>query len=665
MKDNKEFINGIYSKYEEYLKDSTEKYTYKNNAKNILKNNTRSTIIRNTLKLASTTIIIALISTLLIDKNESMRLNNKEEYIYKPESTYISTVDTFDNFYNIIKNSTNISNLNSRKENAIMEDEVVFNNSEKLDSVETKKEDTYSKTNNQVSDVEEADIVKTDGRYIYYITDNELVIIDTENPSNLKQLYKTDYTETEFRPQELYIYEDKIIIIGNTNIYSRDNVKTYTASLEDYAKPIYNKTKAIIYDMKNKENLIKIREVDLTGYIISSRMIGEYLYIVSNQYINTGSMVKCPVEELVEDDYKPSYLDTAFNEKENKVEFKDIKYFDNIDSANFLMIAGLNVNNSEKVNIKTFLGSGEEIYVSQNNMYIAKHETNYNDVTNEVIDSNTEIVKFELDNSNIEYKAETKVSGYINNQFSMDENNGTFRIATTEGIMWNVTDNTTNSLYILDENLKEVGKIVGLAKGEKIYSVRYTKNRAYIVTYEEVDPLFVINLEDSKNPTLLGELKIEGYSTYLHEYDENHLIGFGYDTKYDGKNTIMNGLKMVMFDITDLSNPKELFSVKIGDKYTSSTLTYNHKALLYSKERNIIGFPINAYRSKNQYKAQIYNIDLEKGFTLKGEIVQKGDNYKNNIERIIYIGNNFYAISRDMIKSISMETFEELDTIKF
>lgn len=650
MKDNEEFIKGIYNKYDEYVKDNKSKCNNKKPNK----------WINNTIKIISSVAVILIVSTLIIiDKDKSIKLNGKEICTYRPENSSLATVDTFDNFYQIIKDysSSNNYDLATNSKQEILKDSI---NSESTVQEESKSLD-YSTTNNQVSNVEEADIVKTDGNYIYYVTNNKLIIIDNKDPKNLKETYKEDYKDSNFSPQEIYIYNSKLVVLGNTYISSRDDLKTFTNSTMDCVS-YNNKTKAIIYDISNKENVSQVRELELTGNLLSSRMINDCLYIVSNQYINTYRILKREISEFNGDEYKPVYRDTAISKEEKKIEYNQIECFDEISSANFLTIAGINVNNNEEANIKTFLGSGSEIYVSENNMYIAKNNINYNYSTREMQSNSTKILKLSLNNTDIDYKAEADIPGYINNQFSMDESNGTFKIATTIGAQWVINEKTTNSLFILDENLEELGRIEELAKGEKIYSVRYTNDRAYIVTYKQVDPLFVIDISDSKNPTLLGELKIEGYSTYLHPYDENHLIGFGYDTKFNGRTTTTNGLKMVMFDITDLSNPKELFKVEIGDRYTSSSLLYNHKALLFSKEKNIIGFPINSYKNKSIYKAQIYNIDLENGFTLKGEIIQNSST--NQIERIIYIGNIYYTVSQNEIQAIDMNTLEELSSIK-
>ena len=245
----------------------------------------------------------------------------------------------------------------------------------------------------------------------------------------------------------------------------------------------------------------------------------------------------------------------------------------------------------------------------------------------------------------------------------MDENGEYFRIATTTGNLWNINEDTKNNIYILNDKLEKVGEITGFAPNEKIYSVRYVKDKAYVVTFKQTDPLFVIDLLNPSNPQILGELKLPGYSTYLHPYDETHIIGFGYETKETRTGVTTDGLKMVMFDISDFTNPQVLFKVNIGDKYTSSELLYNHKALLYSSEKNIMGFPLNSYR-EGYSKALIYEIDLEKGFILKGEIANNIKEYMNQVERIVFVKDYYYILSKNLVKIANMETIEVVKEIE-
>ena len=406
-------------------------------------------------------------------------------------------------------------------------------------------------------------------------------------------------------------------------------------------------------------------------------MIGDNIYLISNQYMYSYLFRNSEIEDMDEDDFKPRYTDTAVSKTEKSLDYNDIYYFPDSEDTTYLNIAGFNIYNNEAANIDSYLGAGSDIYSSEENLYITRVKYEYKDSKifgyYNNYDVNTYIYKFELEDSKAKYISAGSVPGAVLNQFSMDEKDGYFRIATTDSENWN-SETDTNNIYVLDENLEIIGELEGLAKGEKIYSVRFMGNRVYMVTFVETDPLFVIDLSDPTNPTVLGELKIPGYSKYLHPYDENHIIGFGENTKtneYGG--VVTDGMKMALFDVTDPNNPKELYSVDIGEKGTYSELLYNHKALLFSKEKNIIAFPVSISKETGKYNtnlkfqgAIVYGLDLEKGFTLKGTIAHmeiengyRDYDYEKAVERIIYIKDNLYTLSKSLIKSTDMNTMQE------
>ena len=216
-----------------------------------------------------------------------------------------------------------------------------------------------------------------------------------------------------------------------------------------------------------------------------------------------------------------------------------------------------------------------------------------------------------------------------------------------------------NRLYVLDEELKEIGRIDNLAKDEKIYAVRFIGKYGYIVTFKQIDPLFVIDLSDPTNPQIKGELKIPGYSAYLHPYDENHIIGIGYNTKDNGYGGITNyNMKMSMFDVSDAENPKEIFNIDIGNSYTYSDILYNHKSLFYKKADNLIGITVGS-NGKNTF--ELFKIDLEKGFEEYGRIT--GENI-NSIERTIYIENTLYSLGYKNIISYNLENLQKIKELE-
>lgn len=655
MKTDKEFINGIYEKYDEYTKEKQE-----NKQRNIKK----------IINIAA--VIIVLISSIVVflgNKPQQVVIENGKIQKEKDESfnNSLKTVGNFENFYNIIKekySSTQYSIFNGENI-AIAEDN---KNDEVLESMR-------SDTNVQVQNVDEADIVKVDSKYIYYVSGKKVVIIDAEKPETSEKIVEINFENEKFYPREIYVNNQKLIIVGNEY---NDTVKTEFAEIDSATNDMSikediinvnddSKSGVIIYDISNVKEPKEIRRVMVDGMYLSSRKIENYIYFVVNKYIYTPGIKNNNLEELeqYQDQYKPKYIDTAVGDEEKYIDYDNIYCLDGTDEANYLILVGLNIDNEEEAEIQIFLGAGQYVYSSEKNMYIATNKVAYGD-NYEILSENTHILKVALNNGKFIFKAETNVDGQINNQFSMDENGDTFRIATTTGNIGAIDENTSNNLYILSDKLEEIGKVAEFAKEEKIYSVRYIGNKAYVVTFKQTDPLFVIDLSNPSNPQILGELKIPGYSTYLHPYDETHLIGFGYDTKEDGTQITTNGLKMVMFDISDLNNPKELFKTNIGDsKYTYSELLFNHKALLFSKEKNIIAFPIYSSAGRKSYtRAAIYEIDLEKGFTLKGEVGTVTDNADEHINRIVFINDTYYTLSNSLVKAANMETLEVVKEIE-
>jgi len=639
MKTNKQFIDEIYKKYDEYSKEKIEQ---------------KQRNIRKFVNIAA--VMLVIFSSLIVFSEKDVPLINGDNQTNQiiEDKVELKTVGSFENFYEVIKTKYK-SNENigyNYSYDGIIND---------VAKAENTTESLKSETNTQVQNVDESDIVKVDNKYIYYVSDKKVVIIDAQNAENSSKIAEINFEQ--FNPREIYVKNNKLIVIGNEmiNYYTSSNVSNIARYDIDSISGF--KTGMILYDISNIKQPKEIRRVMIQGSYISSRMIENNIYFVANQYLYTSQIARNEIKDLNEEDYKPKYQDTAINQEEKSIDYNNIYCLDG-QEASYLMLAGLNIESEEQADIKTFLGAGQYIYASEQNMYIAINKQEYGEGY-ELLGGTTHILKFGLEDGKFVFKAEADVKGQVNNQFSMDENGENFRIATTSGNIWNITNDTKNNLYVLNDNLEEVGKITGFAPDEKIYSVRYVGDKAYVVTFKQTDPLFVIDLSNPTNPQILGELKLPGYSTYLHPYDETHIIGFGYETRENGTQITTDGLKMVMFDISDFTNPKVLFKVNIGDRYTSSEFLYNHKALLYSKEKNIIGFPLNYYsKGKTTSMAIIYEIDMEQGFVLKGEISTTDNDYLKKIERVVFINNCYFALSNKIVKVVDMDTFNIVKEIE-
>ncbi|NLI92981.1 MAG: hypothetical protein GX434_12555 [Peptococcaceae bacterium] len=584
----------------------------------------------------------------------------------------------------------------------------------------------YSQTNIQVQGVDEADTVKTDGEYIYKITNNKLIVAKAYPSDELKVISTLNYDQG-MHPVEMYVDQKRLIIILNQNHYylrdtgSAEPAKGITEKrILPPAGPFESSVKVLIYDLFDKTNLKQIRELELDGQYISSRKIGDQFYLVNNKYLPVHLL-----KEGKEEQFLPAYKDSAEGGTVKRIGYQDISYFPGSPEPNYLIIAGMNLEGmtDKKTEIKTYLGSGQSIYSSTENLFVAVPEYKYDNaqplpqpqsskpaegslvkpfILPMPVEQNTGIYKFSLQDGSASFQGKGTVPGTILNQFSMDENNGYFRIATTIQKYSPNAQEMTNNLYILDSGMNVRGKIENMAPGEKIYSVRFLGNRGYLVTFKTVDPLFVLDLKDPNQPRILGELKIPGYSNYLHPYDENHIIGFGkeaIEVEMPGrpgqgsvKNAYYLGMKIALFDVSDVNNPKEKYKVEIGDRGTDSELFRNHKALLFSKEKNIMAFPITLCEidsssvNKGDYLAQkdprlaygtpvfqgamVYSLS-ESGFALKGMITHqpqgkaadlqksKQYDYNRNVSRILFIKDTIYTVSNGYLKANDMNTLQE------
>ena len=323
-------------------------------------------------------------------------------------------------------------------------------------------------------------------------------------------------------------------------------------------------------------------------------------------------------------------------------------------------------------------------------------EKKYEELAEEL--EKTVIHKIAIDHENITYKISGQVIGTVLNQFSMDEDNGYFRIATTRNRSFSRfsgdTYNPYSSVYVLDADMKLAGKVEHLAPGERIYSARFMQNRAYLVTFKQTDPLFVIDLLDPKNPTVLGALKIPGFSNYLHPYDEQTLIGLGKETEENEYgNVISKGLKISLFDVSDVANPKESAQYVLGDQGSDSIALYDHHAFLFSKDKELLVIPVDMQaqgivpapqekqagnilppRFPKRFRGAAVLKITKDSISLKGAIDHadlKDDSpsdywygynyYDTTVKRSLYIDNTLYTLSDTYLK---LNNLENLQTIK-
>ncbi|WP_180955706.1 beta-propeller domain-containing protein [Bacillus sp. V33-4] len=532
---------------------------------------------------------------------------------------------------------------------------------------------SVSETNVQVAGIDEADTVKTDGKHIYQISDGKVRIIEAI-PANKMILKKVLEYDSSFMPSQLYVEDQHLVIIGPSYQQMPRLPKSQT-SADLSIVPMYQSTKLIIYNIEDPQNPAKLRELEMEGSYVSSRKRNGIVYLIASHYPDYWAL-----EQGKKIDLRPRYRDTAVSEKPVSIDYDQIHYFSDSAETNYNTIAAIDLSDPLKdAAMTTYLGSGQELYMSNGYLYLAV--PNYTSIERDrssILSPDTTIYKFSVEGMNVAFHSSAEIEGTILNQFAMDEYEGNLRVATTKDNSWNEERPSANHLYIFDVNLQRIGELKDLARGERIYSTRFMGERIYIVTFKQVDPLFVIDAANPKTPKVLGELKIPGFSNYLHPYDENHIIGFGQDTELvkgftstTEPRVTTKGVKISLFDVSDVASPKEKFTEIIGGSGTYSPLNHDHKALLYDRGKNLFAFPITVYSDiegkevAQNYEFQgayVYHIDSTNGFSLKSKIThsfykQVYEEWSNSIERLVYIDNSLYALSPSKITAHDLQTF--------
>ena len=579
----------------------------------------------------------------------------------------------------------------------------------------------HSTTNVQVAGVDEPDFVKNDGKYIYVITGQTLAIVDAYPAAPASVISKTEIGDL---PRDIFIDGNRLVLLA-TGTQEQDISSSGSASPAVLRKemPYYYRssmpvTHAIFYDISDRAHPKVLKDYAIDGDYIDARLIGSNLYLVTREQVYTYDMDRITVP--------------AVREGTKTVIAPDVYYFDNPEREYaFTTISSFDTGNAKEKEAKTFLvGSGNLMYVSENAMYItyqkyhniyrtmraepvialddvrvgsgsspsgisspilwedfnkmseSEKQTYIADMKNaeqekiakkEIDQTTTAIHKIAIRNGAITYMARGEVPGVLESQFSMDEYKDNLRVATTSSVYTTRGSYEYNNVFVLDAGMKTIGSLTHIAEQEKIYSTRFIGDRLYMVTFKRIDPFFVIDLAKPENPKILGKLKIPGYSDYLHPYDATHIIGIGKETTTnDWGGVSTSGVKLALFDVSDVTSPKQLDKVQIGDAGSDSAALSDHHAFLFDKGKNLLVIPLRAVSnaplvkgdySTSQpqiwYGAYVFGLTPETGFTLRGTVQHgSGDSgyyyygsSTSEVKRSLYIGDILYTMSSKQIKA--------------
>jgi inhibitor of cysteine peptidase len=492
-----------------------------------------------------------------------------------------------------------------------------------------------STTNIQVLGVDEADSVKTDGINLYtYSEESREVRIVRASDLTLENTIKLPDT---FSSVQLYLSNGKLIIIG-TKYSNTGNSYTYRW----YAPEV--KTVVAVYRVTDPMKAVLERYNQIDGNYRDSRMIEDTLYFVSTSdlrlpplymtnYSKNANGFQDAIKAVEKDfsiknlapEIRESYLGTKGkyiqNIRASVANCKDVTFV--LPDANTLknieftptLVSLSSVNTRDptaKMKSELVFGDVSQIHMSRSSLYITSTiSQNSSSSTcppnakcfapSYTGESSTLIHRYALSNGWLSYKYTTSVVGNPMNQYSMDEDaSGNFRIVTQSYAWSSGTNQNSTQVSIISPSGKIIGKLSGIAPGENFQSARFIADRLYLVTFQQIDPLFVISLADPKFPKILGELKIPGYSTYLHPYGTDRLIGLWYDTKTNQWGGTQNGgLKIDLYNVSDVKNPKQEQSLVLGDAGSSAEALSNPRAFVWYKEKNLLLLPATLMKSAN------------------------------------------------------------------
>ena len=542
--------------------------------------------------------------------------------------------------------------MNSGSDEYYYSDEAKYGSAD-ADLLESSKEGgkDYSTTNLQMEGVDESDIAKIDGSYIYTVEDKYIVITDIRDGKleEVTRFLPKDCGAAD-RVMEIYVDGDQLILVvqgyetslGESSKAGSDKENSdKESSDEEIAVSDASEDSAFCYKMNGKSttqiqvySIVDRRNPEFEGRLIqdgyynTSRKIGDVVYLFT-QYHMTSDVV-----EYVEKEYT-SVIPKVNGEKVAAGEI----YLPESSGESGILVSSLDVNKPDKVlDSKLVISGYAQTYISKDALYLYEEDYDGAMITN--------IAKFALDEGRISGVAATAVRGYVRDTFAINASDGYLRVLTTDYS----TEDEVNALYILDENLKLTGQLTGIAPGEEIYAARFMGNTGYFVTYRNTDPLFTVDLSDPAKPEIIGELKVTGFSEYLHFWDDTHLLGIGYES--DEKTGNIENIKISMFNIENPGEVTEEAKLVLKDVDYSEAL-YDYKSVIISKDKNLIGLVCEDYSGSGiKQTYQIYSYE-NGAFKKQAEIPGiNGANYENVSG--MYSGNVFYLWINDNITSYDM-----------
>lgn len=528
---------------------------------------------------------------------------------------------------------------------------------------------SVSETNNQVAGVDEADIVKTDGKYIYLTQGTELRIVTAWPAANTALVSRVALGGTA---KKLFVQGDRALVYVSIPRATGSNGDVWMSSAASDCTYGYScdfsgdgtATKILLFDITNRSAPVAVRTIDLPGSLIAARRIGTAVHTVVSigdlsvpgletpwEAVNycgaaqTGETLLAgiaKIEQLRADNnakIDAAVFDIGVLAREGdailgKLDCSDFYRETQADGTGVTTVLSLDMAGTAAPTLANVLSRAGAVYASASSLYMAvphRRAAGYGWYDSVATDEASTVHRFQIgiDPTATSYLASGVVPGHVLNQFAMDEYADVLRIATTKGQVPN--PNVESVLSVLAQDgpaLKTVGQVTGIAPTEDIRSVRFQGERGYVVTFKKTDPLFVLDLADPTKPRITGELKIPGFSTYMHPLDSGHLLALGYEADDQGSFAWFNGIQLQIFDVTDLANPTLLHKKVYGTRGSSSSALTDHLGFTYLPARNLLTLPMSicdgggngAYGTLSFSGVVALNISLADGITELGRL---------------------------------------------
>lgn len=573
---------------------------------------------------------------------------------------------------------------------------------------------SFSTTNIQEEGVDESDVFKSDGEYFYIAKGQTLRIVHAQPADDLAQVAKVDF---DAYINELYLYGDKLIAVGQ--VWSFDVSPMLGMPVDMMYPPYYQKSSTKIYevDIADPTHPAITATNTVDGTLVSSRLVHDRVVLV----LTIVPELPASINAMELSDVLPKMTTSS---GEGTLVAPENWYHPRSPDGYFTTaVVTLDAADIESVVASTaVMADAGTIYVSQNALYITDDQ--YDAADN--FRAKTAIHKLAFNDEGVAtYSASGSFAGRLLNQFSLGEFEGKLRVAAHIDPVWSIgggdvavgvgggvatdaappnaqsrEDETTtsdgtvsadaasnptvasNSVYVLSESnakLEIVGEIDGIAEGETLYAARFIGERGYLVTFKQIDPLFVLDLSDAENPAVAGELVLPGYSDYLHPVGTDRLIGVGrstIDTPWGG--TAINGVQVSLFDVSDIANPTLVDKVELGGYGSYSDVSYSHKAFTFLADRNLLALPVqlwentgdpftDAFFDQGTYFAGVvaFDVDADAGFTEIGRVesvVYDSWNW-NAWQRAALIGDDVYAVTPAGVRASNLNDFTQTHAV--